>query len=107
MFWTRQEEAFFDIRVTYLKAQLLTAADISAQLVNNEREKNASTTQQIINIDRDAMFLPHSFLNNRYDQKRVPAFLEDPVQPESSVEQRYSTFDRHEQYPLQTELLHP
>ena len=38
-FWTRQQEAFFDIRVTHPKAQLLTATDISAQLVNNEREK--------------------------------------------------------------------
>ena len=61
-FWTRQQEAFFDIRVTHPKAQLLTAADISAQLVNNERErKNASTTNRSLILI--TVFLLHSFFS--------------------------------------------
>ena len=59
-FWTRQQEAFFDIRVTHPKAQLLTATDISAQLVNNEREKKRQYNQRIINIDR-GVFTPLIF----------------------------------------------
>ena len=59
-FWARQQEAFFDIRVTHPKAQLLTATDISAQLVNNEREKKRQYNQRIINIDR-GVFTPLIF----------------------------------------------
>ena len=38
-FWTRQQDAFFDIRVTHPKDSLLSGSDVLRQLGRNEREK--------------------------------------------------------------------
>ena len=50
-FWTRQQEAFFDIRVTHPKADLLTRSQTYAQLEKNEREKKRQYNQRIVNAD--------------------------------------------------------
>ena len=42
-FLTRQQEAFLDIRVTHLKAALLTVSEATKHLVANEREKRGNT----------------------------------------------------------------
>ena len=58
-FWTRQQEAFFDIRVTHPKAELLTLSEIQAQLVRNdhEQEKKRQYCQRVVNIER-GVFTP-------------------------------------------------
>ena len=40
-FWTRQQDAFFDIRVTHPKANLLSVFQVSKHLSSHEREKKA------------------------------------------------------------------
>ena len=38
-FWSHQQDAFFDVRVTHPKADVLTEQEVERQLGNNEREK--------------------------------------------------------------------
>ena len=38
-FWTRQQNAFFDVRVTHPKASLLSRSEVAKQLLDNEHEK--------------------------------------------------------------------
>ena len=38
-FWKRQQDAFFDIRVTHPKADLLSTSEVNSQLCAHEREK--------------------------------------------------------------------
>ena len=38
-FWSRQRDALFDVRVTHLKADVLTEQEVEQQLENNECEK--------------------------------------------------------------------
>ena len=41
-FWTRQQQAYFDVRVTNTEASLLSVSEAYKQLERNEREKNGS-----------------------------------------------------------------
>ena len=41
-FWTRQKDAFFDVRLTNPKADLHTVTGIRRQLLDNERQKSGS-----------------------------------------------------------------
>ena len=41
-FWTIQQQAYFDVRVTNTKASLLSVSEAYKQLERNEREKNGS-----------------------------------------------------------------
>ena len=54
-FWTRQQKAFFDIRVTYPKADLLTRSQTYAQLERNGHEKKRQYNQHIVNVHRGVL----------------------------------------------------
>ena len=41
-FWTRQQDAFFDVQVTHPKANVLTVKEVQRQLEKNEQEKKRS-----------------------------------------------------------------
>ena len=59
-FWTRQQDAFFDIRVTHPKASLLSRAEIMSQLRRHESEKKRQYNQRVNAIDRGS-FTPLVF----------------------------------------------
>ena len=73
-FWTRQQEAFFDIRVTHPKAELLTLSEIQAQLVRNEQEKKRQYCQRVVNIDR-GVFIPLVFSTSGVIGRECDVFL--------------------------------
>ena len=73
-FWTRQQEAFFDIRVTHPKAELLTLSEIQAQLVRNEQEKKRQYCQRVVNIDR-GVFTPLVFSTSGVIGRECDVFL--------------------------------
>ena len=50
-FWTRQQDAFFDIRVTHPKANLLSVSQVSNHLSSHEREKKCQYAERVNNID--------------------------------------------------------
>ena len=62
-FWTRQQEAFFDIRITHPKANLSTLVDVKKQLTAHEWEKKRSYAERINVIDR-GVFTPLVFTTN-------------------------------------------
>ena len=51
-FWTRQQDAFFDIRVTHTKANLLSSSQAMSQLGVHEREKKRQYAERVNVIDR-------------------------------------------------------
>ncbi len=59
-FWTRQQEAFFDVRVTHPKATCLSRSQVLSQLEQHEREKKRQYSERINNIDR-GVFTPLVF----------------------------------------------
>ena len=73
-FWTRQQEAFFDIRVTHPKAELLTLSEIQAQLVRNEQEKKRQYCQRVVNIDQ-GVFTPLVFSTSGVIGRECDVFL--------------------------------
>ena len=62
-FWTRQQDTFFDVRVTNPKADLHTVTGIRRQLLDNERQKKRQYLQRVVNIDRGS-FTPLVFTTN-------------------------------------------
>ena len=62
-FWTRQQEAFFDVRVTHPKASLLSCSEVRSQLLSHERAKKRQYASRIIQVDRGA-FTPLVFATN-------------------------------------------
>ena len=62
-FWTRQQEAFFDVRVTHPKASLLSRSEVRSQLLSHERAKKRHYASRIIQVDRGA-FTPLVFATN-------------------------------------------
>ena len=62
-FWTRQQEAFFGIRIMHPKANLSTLDDVKKQLTAHEREKKRSHAERINVIDC-GVFTPLVFTTN-------------------------------------------
>ena len=62
-FWTRQQAAFFDIRVTHPRSDLVSAQQVRQQLIKNEREKKRQYAERINTIDR-GVFTPLVFSTN-------------------------------------------
>ena len=58
--WTRQQDAFFDVRVTHSKADQLSHAEVISQLKRNEKEKKRQYGSRIIQID-DGTYMPLAF----------------------------------------------
>lgn len=77
-FWTRQQEAFFDIRVTHLKANMLTVSEATKHLVANEREKKRQYGQRVNIIERGA-FTPLVFSTSGMAAPECSRFLKDLV----------------------------
>ena len=72
-FWTRQQDAFFDTRVTYPKANLLSRSEALLQLECHEREKKRQYAQRIATVDR-GVFTPLVFFYFWNGQARVHKF---------------------------------
>ena len=62
-FWTRQQDAFFDIRVTHPKANSLSVSQVSNHLSSYEREKKRQYAERVNNMDRGT-FTPLVFSTN-------------------------------------------
>ena len=77
-FWTRQQEAFFDIRVTHPKDGLLSGSDVLRQLESNEREKKRQYAQRINTIDRGT-FTPLVFSTGGMAGRECTTFLKSLV----------------------------
>ena len=59
-FWTRQQDAFFDVRVTHPKASLLSRSEIASHLRMNEGEKKNRYAQRVVEVERGS-FTPLVF----------------------------------------------
>ena len=62
-FWTRQQDAYFDVRVTHPKASLLSCQELRRQLEQNEQEKKRQYGQRVTEIERGS-FTPLVFATN-------------------------------------------
>ena len=62
-FWTRQQDAYFDVRVTHPKASLLSCQELRRQLEQNEQEKKRRYGQRVTEIERGS-FTPLVFATN-------------------------------------------
>ena len=51
-FWTRQQDSFFDVRVTHPKESLLSRSEIMSQLRRQENVKKRQYNQRVNEIDR-------------------------------------------------------
>ena len=77
-FWTRQQDAFFDIRVTHPKASLLSCSEVKKQLARNEREKKRQYANRVACIDHGA-FTPLVFATNGQCASESAIFLKELV----------------------------
>ena len=59
-FWSRQQDAFFDVRVTHPKASLLSRSEVVSQLRQHEQMKKRQYGARVNRIDRGA-FTPLVF----------------------------------------------
>ena len=59
-FWTRQQNAFFDVRVTHPRPSLLSGPEVSRQLSQHERQKKRQYSDRINQVDRGS-FTPLVF----------------------------------------------
>ena len=50
-FWTQQQDAFLDVRVTNPKTNLHTVSEVRQQLLDHEKQKR-QYLQRVVNIDR-------------------------------------------------------
>ena len=51
-FWSRQQDAFFDVRVTHPKASVLSRSEVLSQLKHHERMKKRQYCARVNQIDR-------------------------------------------------------
>ena len=77
-FWTRQQEAFFDIRVTHPKANLLSSSQVLSQLRSHESEKKRQYAERVNCIDRGS-FTPLVFATNGMMGRECLHFLKSLV----------------------------
>ena len=95
-FWTRQQEAFFDIRITHPKANLSTLDDVKKQLTAHEREKKRSYAERINVIDR-SVFTPLVFTTNGMIGRKCSTCVKSLVASivEKNVDISYSQVMHH------------
>ena len=62
-FWTRQQDAFFDVRVTNPKAHLHSASEVQHHLLSHEQQKKCQYGLRVTTIDRGS-FTPLVFAKN-------------------------------------------
>jgi len=73
-FWTRQQNAFFDVRVTHPKASLLSCSEVSSQLRTHEKKKKNEYAERIIQVERGS-FTPLVFATNGQCGNECSLFL--------------------------------
>lgn len=73
-FWTRQQDAFFDVTVTHPKANLQSRPEVLQQLKKAEDRKKGVYSQRIATIDRGS-FTPLAFSTNGICGKECTAFM--------------------------------
>ena len=78
-FWTRQQNAFFDVRVTHPKASLLSRSEVASQLRNHENMKRRTYLQRIVDVERGS-FTPLVFTTNGQCGRECSAFIKALVQ---------------------------
>ena len=95
-FWTRQQEAFFDVRVSHPKASLLSRSEVRSQLLSHERAKKRHYASRIIQVDRGA-FTPLVFATNGQCAPESGVFLKALVAGivDKNVDLSYSLVMNH------------
>ena len=95
-FWTCQQEAFFDVRVTHPKASLLPRSEVRSQLFSHERAKKRQYASRIIQVDHGA-FTPLVFATNGQCAPESGAFLKSLVAGivDKNVDLSYSLVMNH------------
>ena len=73
-FWTCQQNAIFDIRITHPKADLQCAKEVEMQLLANEREKKRKYAERISSVDR-GVFTPLVYATNGMVGRECDLFL--------------------------------
>ena len=77
-FWTRQQDAFFDVRVTHPKASLLSRSEVKRQLTANEQAKKRQYAQRVAQIDH-GIFTPLVFATNGQCATECSSFVKELV----------------------------
>ena len=77
-FWSRQQNAIFDVRVTHPRASLLSRAEILRQLKDNERMKKRQYCARVNLIDRGS-FTPLVFSTSCMCGSEASLFLKTLV----------------------------
>ena len=73
-FWSRQQDAFFDVRVTDPRPSLLCRSEILSQLRSHEQSKKAMYGERVNNVER-AAFTPLVFSTNGMAGPETTIFL--------------------------------
>ena len=73
-FWTRQQNAFFDVRVTHPRPSLLSGSEVAGQLSQHERQKKRQYADRINQVDRGS-FTPLVFATNGQSAPECSRFL--------------------------------
>ena len=95
-FWTRQQDAFFDIRVTHPKANLLSSTEVLKQRTVHEREKKRHYAERVNNIDRGT-FTPLVFSTSGMVGREASRCLKNLVSmiTEKNIDLPYSQVMRY------------
>ena len=90
-FWTRQQDAFFDVRVTHPRSNLLTRSEVLSQLAANERQKKRQYGERVNVVDR-GVFSPLVFSTSGVCAKECSVFLKSlaSLVAEKNVDVPYS-----------------
>ena len=94
--WTRQQEAFFDVRVIHPKASLLSRSEVRSQLLSHERAKKRQYASRIIQVARGS-FTPSVFATNGQCAPESDVFLKSSVSGivDKNVDHSYSLVMNH------------
>ena len=76
-FWTRQQDAYFDVRVTHPKASLLSCQELRRQLEQSEQEKKEAVRAES-HRDRARILHSSSVCRKWHVCTRMQSFFEGP-----------------------------
>ena len=95
-FWTRQQEAFFDIRVTHPKANILSRSDLKKHLDSHEREKKRNYCERVNQVDR-GVFTPLVFSTTGLAGRECLIALKNIADAvvEKNIDLRYADVMKH------------
>ena len=95
-FWTRQQDAYFDVRVTHLKASVLSRSEASSQLHSHELQKKRQYAERVNVVDR-GVFTPLVFSTCGMAARECSFFLKNlaGVISEKNVDVPYSVVMNH------------